>query len=87
MIGIANSIELFTGELQTAEKICANELKLLFKPYTREDLATVLSSLAAEAIPKIHEVIAPKAFLLAASKIDKISGDIRVCFEIMRQTI
>jgi len=29
----------------------------------------------------------PKAFALAAGKIDKLSGDIRVCFEILRESV
>ena len=33
------------------------------------------------------EMISPKAFQLAAGKIDKISGDIRTCFEIIRSAI
>lgn len=38
--------------------------------------------------PAIYsELISPKAFQLAAGKIDKVSGDIRVCFEIMRGAI
>ena len=32
-------------------------------------------------------MISPKAFQIAAGKIDKISGDIRVCFEIIRSAI
>lgn len=32
-------------------------------------------------------MISPKAFQMAAGKIDKISGDIRVCFEIVRSAI
>lgn len=33
------------------------------------------------------ELIQPKAIQMAAGKIDKISGDIRVCFEIIRCAI
>ena len=29
----------------------------------------------------------PKGFALAAGKIDKLSGDIRVCFEILRESV
>lgn len=47
-IGIANSVELFQGELtgfslkEGQPIICKNEQKLLFKPYTREELVQVL---------------------------------------------
>jgi len=36
---------------------------------------------------KVEEVVNPLAFLLAASKVDRISGDIRVCFEILRLSL
>ena len=73
VVGIANSVELFQGELMESKTICKNELKLLFKPYTKEGLANVLKSLACEAIPpssSIDTIIHEKAFLMAASKID-----------------
>ena len=50
IIGIANSVELFKGELSTSTQtikgnllqsnqlLSKNEVKLLFEPYTREDL-------------------------------------------------
>ena len=34
-----------------------------------------------------QDLIHPKAIMMAAGKIDKISGDIRVCFEILRSAI
>ena len=90
VVGIANSVELFQGEIMESLTICNNELRLLFKPYTKDGLANVLRSLACEAIPpscSIDTIIHNKAFLMAASKIDQVSGDIRVCFEIMRQVV
>ena len=96
-IGIANSVELFQGELTGFRArdggpiICQNEQKLLFKPYTRDELAKVLNGLAGEVLAqfklKVEEVVNPLAFLLAASKVDRISGDIRVCFEILRLSL
>jgi Cdc6-like AAA superfamily ATPase len=58
---------------------------LLFKPYTKQELAAVLQGLAEETVGT--KVFHEKAFQIAASKIDKVSGDIRVCFEIMRQVV
>jgi biotin synthase-like enzyme len=34
-----------------------------------------------------YHIMHPKSFMLAAGKIDKISGDIRVCFEILRESV
>ena len=146
VIGIANSVELFRGELnilkvgdikadteilQRSAYITKNELKLLFKPYSREELAQILFNLyrehlrdfvnqrrkfslliqdqprrksvnpkhapseeesklsAVEEFKRLEEyqLVHPKAFMMAAGKIDKLSGDIRVCFEILRSTV
>ena len=127
VIGIANSVELFRGEisqnqgsidvfegfLQKSSYITQNEQKLLFKPYTAEQLSKIVFNLyrehladfvrqrrrfkspskqeltLAEEIRQIeeYELMHPKSFLMAAGKIDKISGDIRVCFEILRETV
>ena len=102
VVGIANSVELFQGEIFSAQDqlrsrsskkvfICPNEQKLLFKPYTRDEISAILTGLAQDTLQpyhkKVEELIDPKAFQLAASKIDKLSGDIRVCFEIMRQSV
>ena len=35
----------------------------------------------------LQNLIHPQSFQLAASKIDKLSGDIRVCFEILRNAV
>jgi len=63
VIGIANSVELFRGELnsvdgtaiktsteilQKSAYITKNEQKLLFKPYTAEDLAKIVFNLYRE---------------------------------------
>lgn len=54
VIGIANSVELFQGDLThtIASKfnICKNEQKLLFKPYTKDDIIKVLQTLSQSAI-------------------------------------
>ena len=59
VVGIANSVELFKGEMQLASSkksssleqtkfMIENEIKLLFKPYTRENLASILLNLYLE---------------------------------------
>ena len=120
IIGIANSVELFKGEisqdgklkglaheeghhdsfmLQKSSLICNNEAKVLFKPYTKDSLSEILQRLYETFLLKLsvkdnpdnilskQELIHPKAFQLAAGRIDKVSGDIRVCFEILRQAV
>ena len=107
VIGIANSVELFNGELNCSAKaekgnllesnqlLGKNEVKLLFKPYTREDLQVILTNLYREHLKSngyaadelVQDLIKPQSFQLAASKMDKVSGDIRVCFEILRNTV
>lgn len=130
VIGIANSVELFQGELnaisssaksasdivQKSAYITKNEQKLLFRPYTAEDLAKIVFNLyrehlrhfvnqkrrfraangkdsagknASEEFKQLeaYQIMHPKAFTLAAGKVDKLSGDIRVCFEILRESV
>ena len=60
VIGIANSVELFQGELndstlkasteivQKSAFITKNEQKLLFRPYTAEDLSKIVFNLYRE---------------------------------------
>ena len=108
VIGIANSVELFKGELAAGSKegkksnllesnqlLKTNEVKLLFEPYTRNELQMILvnlykqhvSSLDVNTDSLLKNLIHPQSFQLAASKIDKLSGDIRVCFEILRNAV
>lgn len=80
--------------LRQTSLLSKNEIKLLFKPYTREELQTILMDLFLKQITQLgldlsayKTLIQDKAIQLAAGKIDKISGDIRVCFEIVRSAI
>ena len=61
----------------------------MFKPYSKDQIIAILTNLSNEILEpfqyKIEKLIHPKVFAIAASKVDKISGDIRVCFEMMRQ--
>lgn len=36
---------------------------------------------------EFKQLIDPKGFEIVASKVDKISGDLRICFDIMKRTI
>lgn len=104
IVGIANSVELFKGEMQVnsnnksksfdqSKFLLDNEMKLLFKPYTRDQLASILMNLYIDHLKHrgleslTTTLINPKAFQLTSAKIDKLSGDLRVCFEIVRATI
>ena len=72
-----------------------NEVKLLFEPYTRNELQVILINLYKQHVNSLdvgtdsllQNLIHPQSFQLAASKIDKLSGDIRVCFEILRNAV
>lgn len=74
--------------------LSSNEVKLLFRPYTRDDLQKIMAELFLKHIAQLgfnsetyKALINPRAFTLAAGKIDKVSGDIRVCFEIIRSAV
>ena len=63
VVGIANSVELFKGELRLSQSkqnpleqtkfMIENEIKLLFKPYTRENLASILLNLYLEQLQSL----------------------------------
>lgn len=63
VIGIANSVEVFKGELTNGmtfadtSSICKNELKIIFKPYTKEDLSDILLTIVNDFIQEVF----PKA--------------------------
>jgi hypothetical protein len=59
VIGIANSIELFKGELTSSSTsmsksklICNNELKIIFSPYSRPQVASILKDIASAYVEK-----------------------------------
>jgi Cdc6-like AAA superfamily ATPase len=51
IIGIANSIELFKGEYtastasMSSKLICRNEEKIIFSPYTRQQVSSILRNI------------------------------------------
>ena len=60
----------------------------------RDDLKAIMTDMFTTHIDRLglkdqvfYKLLDPKAIILAAGKIDKISGDIRVCFEILRCAI
>ena len=79
--------------LQRSSLICQNEAKLIFEPYDKDQLSEILCDIYQKHMKQMgkigqvlleKEIVQERSFQLAAGKIDKISGDIRVCFEILR---
>ena len=102
LIGIANSIEFFKGELQSkatqfhSSMLCKNELKLIFAPYSKDQIVTILSNLASNFIDirysqykreAMNDLISKKTFELIALKVEKLSGDLRLALDIMQKAI
>ena len=97
IIGIANSVEMFKGDLkQEFAK------KIVFDPYTRQELAVILFKLMKTQFDKfpyfskvikgpkndtILQFIDKNALNICATNVDKLSGDLRVCFSIMKNTV
>lgn len=80
--------------LRSSSLLSKNECKLVFQPYTRDQLRAIMADMFTTQIDRLglrtqayYKLLDPKAIMLAAGKIDKISGDIRVCFEILRSAI
>jgi len=66
----------------------------VFAPYTRDELKFIMADVFLKQIQRLgldvdtyKDLMHPRAITLAAGKIDKVSGDIRVCFEILRCAI
>lgn len=92
-IGIANSVELFSGEFTASKSqlnstlICRREEKIIFSPYSRLQLAQILTKLFHEYLMSHfssdknqvlkEQLIHNRAIELIAMKVDKISGDLR----------
>ncbi len=101
VIGIANSVELFKGEYTNKSNLnqqflCSNEQKIIFSPYTKDQVAFILKKMlqisAIEFVEvkskeKLMGLIEEKAFNLAAMKIEKMSGDLRNAFTIIQNAI
>lgn len=101
VIGIANSVELFKGELTknaslSKKVICKNEEKIIFPPYTSEEFVSIIETHLsnflcihyARAKHELYEaLIDMKAVKLAASKVEKLNGDIRVVFTILSNAV
>ncbi|CDW83055.1 cell division control protein 6 homolog [Stylonychia lemnae] len=103
IVGIANSVEMFKGELtmtsqfQNSQMICKNEKKLIFPPYDKAKIITILSQLYSNYIneqyspqskrDQLKSLIDARSFDIAASKVDKLSGDLRQAFAIIHRCI
>ena len=75
--------------------LCKNEKKILFKPYGKDEIYQILNILFKNHIktyfPKFSDhtdkMIEQKAFEIVATKVEKISGDLRIGLDIMKQAI
>lgn len=112
VVGIANSVELFRGEIKH-QKIQTKAVKIIFNPYTKEQMRAIafhqikhhfeqrwsfpLSSILAHVkdpedqapnnLRQLLKLFDLKALELCAAKIDKLSGDLRSFFQILRNSI
>lgn len=115
VVGIANSVELFRGEIRN-QKIQTKAVKVIFDPYSREQMRTIAfyqikrhfeqnwsfplgcilahveeAAEAQEETPthllQLLKLVEPKALELCAARIDKLSGDLRSFFQILRNAL
>ena len=103
IIGIANTVEIFKGEFSNQSKtekiifepytkqdiifIMINLMKHEIEQIKFFDRHFKKNSKKVISLDIVNKFVEIKAFELAASKIDKLSGDLRVSFEIMRFSI
>ena len=125
IVGIANSVELFKGELTVQKELSKqhfesqDRLQIIFDPYLQEDLTKILFYLLkhhfekvipassrsyfkkvferfcttpsfkpkkSQNVENILRFIDTKAIDICSQRMTRHSGDLRVCFEIMKNT-
>eukprot|EP00347_Sterkiella_histriomuscorum_P021811 403332685 len=103
VIGIANSVELFKGELTSSNNklnsafLCQNEMKIIFTPYDKSKVTLILKTLVDRFIHKnystvksqnsMRNLIDQRSYDMVALKVEKVSGDLRTSFNIMQCAI
>lgn len=89
LIGLANALDLTDKALvRLQSRVQFKPVLLNFPPYSKQDIATILSSRIQEAVSEdLNSVIAPSALQFLGGKISSSSGDIRKAIEVCRRAV
>lgn len=88
-IGLANALDLTDRALvRLQSRVNFKPVLLNFSPYSKQDIATILSQRIQEAVTEdVGNVIAPSALQYLRGKISSASGDLRKAIDIWRRAV
>lgn len=93
LLGIANSVDL---PFKKHSALSLRDVQLLFKPYDLVQLTTIMEEKIFSNYPKVKNLqlndlflslIDDKALEIISRKVAKMSGDVRVAFDIMKSCL
>lgn len=89
LIGLANALDLTDRALvRLQSRVNFKPVLLNFSPYSKQDIATILSQRIQEAVTEdVGNVIAPSALQYLGGKISSTSGDLRKAIDICRRAV
>lgn len=89
LIGLANALDLTDRALvRLQSRVQFKPVLLNFPPYSKQDIATILSQRIREAVSdEVSNVIAPSALQYLGGKISSSSGDLRKAIDICRRAV
>ena len=89
LIGLANALDLTDRALvRLQSRTNFKPVVLNFPPYSKQDIATILSQRIREAVSEeVSNVIAPSALQYLGGKISSASGDLRKAIDVCRRAI
>ena len=89
LIGLANALDLTDRALiRLQSRVQFKPVLLNFPPYSKQDIATILSQRIREAVnDQVGDVIAPSALQYIGGKISSSSGDLRKAIDVCRRAV
>ena len=89
LIGLANALDLTDRALiRLQSRVQFKPVLLNFPPYSKQDIATILSQRIREAVSdQVGDVIAPSALQYLGGKISSSSGDLRKAIDVCRRAV
>jgi len=88
LVGLANALDLTDRALiRLQSRSNFKPLLLNFPPYSKQDIATILSQRIGQVSDDVNSVIAPSALQFLGGKISSASGDLRKAIDVCRRAV
>lgn len=89
LIGLANALDLTDRSLvRLQSRVSFKPALLNFPPYTKQDIATILTQRINDAVDgDVNQVVAPSALQYLGGKISASSGDLRKAIDVCRRAV